>query len=72
MKELIVYHGATQVVERPLCKLGRPNLDFGQGFYVTDIREKVAEWAVRVGRNRKEPPLLNRYRLNREGFMVEG
>lgn len=24
----IVYHGATQIVERPLCKLGRPNLDF--------------------------------------------
>lgn len=39
---------------------------------MTDIREKAAEWAVRVGRNRKEPPLLNRYRLDREGLMVEG
>ena len=45
MKEIIVYHGATQKVEHPLCKVGRPNLDFGQGFYVTEIREQLG-WLV--------------------------
>lgn len=34
MSELIVYHGGTEVVEKPVCHHGRPNLDFGQGFYV--------------------------------------
>ena len=72
MSEIIVYHGATQVVYRPVCKLSRPNLDFGQGFYLTDIRPQAMEWAIRVGRNRKLPPVLNRYRLNREAFIVEG
>ncbi|GEM_PF-6270857 len=33
-----VYHGAVQVVKEPLVHVGRENLDFGKGFYVTDIR----------------------------------
>ena len=32
--KIVVYHGGTDVVEHPLCKVGRANLDFGQGFYV--------------------------------------
>ena len=30
-----VYHGSTQAVEYPLVGVGRENLDFGKGFYVT-------------------------------------
>ena len=41
MSEIIVYHGGTEIVDHPICKLGRPNLDFGQGFYVTDLREQA-------------------------------
>lgn len=26
---------------------GRPNLDFGRGFYLTDLRAPAEEWAVR-------------------------
>ena len=33
-----VYHGSTMVVEHPLVHVGRRGLDFGLGFYVTDIR----------------------------------
>ena len=33
MKEIIVYHGGTEIVEHPNCRIGRRNLDFGQGFY---------------------------------------
>ncbi len=32
-----VFHGATNVVKSPLCNIGRDNLDFGKGFYVTDM-----------------------------------
>ena len=72
MNDIIVYHGATQKVEHPMCKVGRPNLDFGQGFYVTDIRKQAVDWAIRVARNRQAVPVLNRYHLNREGFIAEG
>ena len=37
MKVIIVYHGGTDIIENPICKLGRDNLDFGKGFYITDI-----------------------------------
>ena len=36
---LTVYHGATDVISSPICAFGRPKLDFGMGFYVTDIKE---------------------------------
>lgn len=36
-----VYHGSTQTVEYPLVGVGRENLDFGKGFYVTDIYPRL-------------------------------
>lgn len=42
-----VYHGSTEIVENPLVSVGRKNLDFGEGFYVTDLREQAASWALR-------------------------
>lgn len=60
MSKIVVYHGATQMVEQPICRFGRANLDFGQGFYVTEIREQAKEWAMRVSRNRQTTPMLNR------------
>ena len=72
MSKIVVYHGATQMVEHPICRFGRANLDFGQGFYVTDIREQAVEWAIRVSRNRQTTPILNRYQLDRNGIIREG
>jgi hypothetical protein len=31
----------------PNIKYGRTNLDFGQGFYVTALKEQAEKWAVR-------------------------
>lgn len=47
---LTVYHGSTIQVDSPIAKAGRENLDFGQGFYVTDIKEQAERWALRIGR----------------------
>lgn len=58
-----VYHGATHIVESPLCHIGRDNLDFGKGFYVTDIREQAISWATRVA-NLGLPQWLNIYKLD--------
>ena len=44
---LTVYHGATCIIEKPLCHIGRDNLDFGKGFYVTNLKEQAISWATR-------------------------
>ena len=72
MSEIIVYHGGTDIVETPICKLGRKNLDFGQGFYVTDIRKQALDWAILIADRRKKQPVLNRYILKRDKILSEG
>lgn len=41
----IVYHGSIKNIESPLVNVGRENLDFGKGFYVTDIKQQAKTWA---------------------------
>ena len=71
MKGLVVYHGGTEAVECPHCKLGRANLDFGQGFYVTNLREQAQAWANNMARSRRCNPVLNKYILDREAVLRE-
>ena len=72
MKEIIVYHGGTEIVEHPNCRIGRRNLDFGQGFYVTDISKQAVDWARLVADKRGKHPVLNRYRMKRDEILAEG
>ena len=69
MSNIIVYHGGTETIEKPICKFGRKNLDFGQGFYVTNLREQAVTWANNMSRNRNKPAVLNRYKLDRESIL---
>ena len=41
-----LYHGSYTEVSAPLAKVGRRNLDFGQGFYLTSIRKQAESWAA--------------------------
>lgn len=70
--KITVYHGATQIVDAPCCHVGRPKLDFGQGFYVIDLKEQAIKWAENVAVKRLEKPLINIYQLDREAFLAEG
>ena len=38
---ITVYHGSVVEVRKPLVALGRSNLDFGKGFYLTDLEELI-------------------------------
>ena len=58
---ITVFHGSIMEVSKPLVALGRLNLDFGQGFYVTDHREQAERWATRIATRRMEKPVLNVY-----------
>lgn len=43
-----LYHGSYIIVSNPLIAVGRKELDFGPGFYVTRLREQAERWARRV------------------------
>lgn len=66
-----VYHGATEIVENPICAFGRKNLDFGQGFYITDIKDQASKWSLLTAQKRKGAPIINRYILDKEGMLQE-
>jgi hypothetical protein len=59
-----VYHGGTEPIEHPLVSAGRLGLDFGQGFYVTAMREQAELWADRMARRRKADKILSVYTLD--------
>ena len=69
MKEIFVYHGGTDRIENPICKFGRTNLDFGQGFYVTDLLEQAITWGKSIASGRNKNVIINRYKLNREEIL---
>lgn len=61
-----VYHGSTGIIELPSVTAGRPRLDFGRGFYVTDIKSQAGSWAQRMKQIRKEEGIVNVYELDIE------
>lgn len=69
MKEIFVYHGGTERIENPICKFGRKSLDFGLGFYVTDILEQAITWGENIALARNKAVVVNRYKLNREEIL---
>ena len=62
---MILYYGSN--VEIPLIDLSKCSKykDFGQGFYMTSIRQQAGEWAQKVTRRFKTgKPFLNIYEFN--------
>lgn len=57
-----LFHGSNVVVQNPLAKVGRPKVDFGQGFYMTELREQAESWAQTIAsRTRNGKAYLNIY-----------
>lgn len=71
MEMIEVYHAGTDKVDLPDCLKGRKNLDFGQGFYITDIYEQAYNFAISKSRDRKLPALINTYLLDRKSILEE-
>ncbi|MBP3788514.1 MAG: DUF3990 domain-containing protein [Prevotella sp.] len=59
----MLFHGGTSVVINPICAVGRDNLDFGKGFYLTDMRMQAVDWATRIA-NMGLPQWLNVYEFD--------
>ena len=61
---MILYHGGTEAVMQPDCKMGRPDLDFGQGFYVTLLQDQAEGFARRKARDRRGKPVISIYEFD--------
>lgn len=68
---LTVYHGGTLEIVNPKVDAGRPNLDFGPGFYVTDIYTQAKDWAIKIGKDREENPIVNEYHLRQKKLLSD-
>ena len=69
---MIVYHGTTEIIEKPDVKHSKKYLDFGVGFYLTKYEEQAKKWAIRKGMRQEKTPIVNEYDLNEnwEGYRV--
>ena len=68
---MILYHGGTEAVMQPDCKKGRPDLDFGQGFYVTLLQDQAEGFARRKARDRKSKPVISVYEFDYEAAIKD-
>lgn len=48
---MIIYHGSESIIETPIYGSGKPNNDYGRGFYCTESIELAKEWACSNNRN---------------------
>jgi len=63
-----VFHGSyTAVSEIDLTK-SRNNLDFGRGFYVTNIRSQAEFWATRTGRFHQTDGVVSEFEFYENAF----
>lgn len=48
-------------IPEPLAKIGRKNLDFGPGFYLTQIESQAKDWATIIAsrKGRETKAVLN-------------
>ena len=63
-----IYHGTYLSVPEPLAKIGRKNLDFGPGFYLTKIESQAKNWAIIIAsrKGRETKAVVNIYHFNIE------
>lgn len=62
---MILYHGSYIAIPSPNVSHSRSRLDFGTGFYLTNIYEQVRNWAARF-RYRNYPCIVNVFELDYE------
>ena len=61
---MILYHGSTEIVEKPKIIQGDKFLDFGYGFYTTTSKEQALRWAeIKKKRINGKKSYLNIYEI---------
>lgn len=66
MEKILLYHGSTKVIEKPVLGLGNPKNDYGSGFYCTENQELAKEWAS----TEASDGFANSYELDFNGLRI--
>lgn len=61
-----LYHGSQRIVEQPVYGFGKPENDYGLGFYCTESKELAKEWACPINTD----GYANEYVLDLDGLKV--
>ena len=60
MSKLILYHGSSEIIEKPEFGKGKTYNDYGRGFYCTEHIELAKEWACTENTN----GFVNKYEID--------
>ena len=66
MEKMVLYHGSTKVLEKPVLGIGNPKNDYGLGFYCTENLELAKEWTS----TERNDGFANRYEIDMEGLRI--
>jgi len=61
-----LYHGSSNIIEKPIFGHGKPYNDYGLGFYCTDTLEMAKEWGV----GKDQDGYANCYEIECEGLQI--
>ena len=61
-----IYHGSSNIIERPLFGHGKPYNDYGLGFYCTDSPDMAKEWGV----SKEQDGYANCYEIECAGLQI--
>ena len=66
MSKLILYHGSSEIIEKPIFGNGKAYNDYGRGFYCTENSELAKEWACTEGID----GYANQYEIETDGLKI--
>lgn len=66
MSKLILYHGSSEIIEKPIFGKGKAYNDYGRGFYCTENFELAKEWAYTEGID----GYANQYEIETDGLKI--
>lgn len=65
---MIVYHGSDHIIKEPRYLGGKPDNDYGNGFYTTEYEDRARSWATLNGNPEKS--IVNVYELDIDNLTV--
>ena len=61
---MILFHGTTEIIEKPNVSFSKSYLDFGKGFYLTTYQKQAEKWALRKALRKQKSAIVNAYELS--------
>ena len=61
---MILFHGTTEIIEKPNVSFSKSYLDFGKGFYLTTYQKQAEKWALRKALRKQKSAIVNVYELS--------